>query len=563
MAVRPAVKLTRKQIYDEIWSVAVSGMALKYSIPYSSLMKQIKDANIPVPPSGYWTKKEFNKETTMTPLPGDPDEVIALYKSSATATRMQKNGSREAESPKTASEKQKLVVVPEVEKKVDTKEKQADQTEPPIKASLPQSNPSAALGELEVQASWGGRSLNVYRREVLYKEVWQFPVVEVAKKYAVSDVTIHKICRSLDIPTPPPGYWAKLRAGKEVSIPPLPKSDRRDVITGSRTQKIYTPSTEEQIQHLSEEDRTAVMAVASQIVMVDEQEKMNPKVAACYKKAKAGQTTEILDSIAKETLPRAVKILDTLVKTAIPLGIEIDDKLRFSIGKDSVSLRFSESTTEVPHQLTKEEKMALLEYEDAKKHKRWASEPKIRKYDHIYNGTLSLGINDKRRFRDSKAGLIEERLGEALIRRVYDFPYLGRIFKEGTQNFPVVLPTLDAGGILFPPFIAEGAEILFCFLQCDRSVDFLQVSYQFLDIFVADILSRTTDLVNNATLQPALGIYCLDCLHHATKAVGTEQINIQNAPAFEVIQHTQPKFTALMLADPDTEDIFSAIHGDS
>lgn len=37
MAVRPAVKLTRKQIYDEVWSAAVSGMALKYSIPYSSL----------------------------------------------------------------------------------------------------------------------------------------------------------------------------------------------------------------------------------------------------------------------------------------------------------------------------------------------------------------------------------------------------------------------------------------------------------------------------------------------------------------------------------------------
>ena len=35
MAVRPVIKLTRKQIYDEVWSVAVSGMALKYSIPYS------------------------------------------------------------------------------------------------------------------------------------------------------------------------------------------------------------------------------------------------------------------------------------------------------------------------------------------------------------------------------------------------------------------------------------------------------------------------------------------------------------------------------------------------
>ena len=429
MAVRPAIKLTRKQIYDEIWSAAVSGMALKYGIPYSSLMKQIKDAGIPVPPSGYWTQKEFNKETAMTPLPGDPDEVIALYKSSTTASKMQKIGNQDAapmeavdKNPQTDSKSEaertaKVESLPE--SKVEETVKQENKAELKTKETSRQSAPPAALGEPEIQESWGGGSWNIYRREVLYKEVWQFSVVEVAKKYAVSDVTIHKICRSLNIPTPPPGYWAKLRAGKEVSIPPLPKSDSRDVITGLRTQKIYTPSTEDQIQHLSEEDRTAVMAVASQIVMVDEPEKTNPKVAVCYKKAKAGQTTEILDSVAKETLPRAIKILDTLVKTALPLGIEVDDKLRFSIGKDSVSLRFSESTTEVPHQLTKEEKMALLEYEDAKKHKRWAREPKIRKYDHIYNGTLSLGIDDKRRFRDSKAGLVEERLGEVLIAIFY------------------------------------------------------------------------------------------------------------------------------------------------
>ena len=31
MGVRPTVKLTRKQIYDEVWSVAVSGMAQKYT----------------------------------------------------------------------------------------------------------------------------------------------------------------------------------------------------------------------------------------------------------------------------------------------------------------------------------------------------------------------------------------------------------------------------------------------------------------------------------------------------------------------------------------------------
>ena len=43
------------------------------------------------------------------------------------------------------------------------------------------------------------------------------------------------------------------------------------------------------------------------------------------------------------------------------------------------------------------------------------------------------------------------------VRRVYDFPDLGRVFKERAQNFPVLLPTLDAGGLLLPTCIAECA----------------------------------------------------------------------------------------------------------
>lgn len=405
MAVRPTVKLTRKQIYDEVWSVAVFGMALKYSIPYSALLKQIKDANIPIPPSGYWTKKEFGKELTETPLTGDPDEIIALYKNSTAASKAQKTGApTELEVKKESVPSQPEGIT---EKKSASPKEKVD------------SAPLAALGEPEVLESWGGRTRNVYRREVLYNEVWQFPVTEVAKKYSVSDVAIHKICKSLDIPTPPLGYWAKRKAGKEVVIPPLPKSDKGEIVTRKRTQKLLTQSTVEQLAHLSEEKQTMVLTVASEIVLVDDHEKMHVKVAACNKKALSSEAPTIVNAIAKESLPRAIKILDTIVKAAEPLGIEVDERLSFSIGKDSVLLHFSESTKEVPHQLTREEKKALLEYEDAVRHKRWASKPNIRKYDHPYNGVLSLSVSDKRKFRDSKAGLLEDRLGEILIAIFY------------------------------------------------------------------------------------------------------------------------------------------------
>ena len=69
--------------------------------------------------------------------------------------------------------------------------------------------------------------------------------------------------------------------------------------------------------------------------------------------------------------------------------------------------------------------------------------------------------------------------------------------------------------------------------------------------------------MDDAALQAALGIHCLNRLHHTAQTVGTEQINIQNSTAFEVIQHAQPKFATLMLTDPYTQNVFSTVQGDA
>lgn len=93
------------------------------------------------------------------------------------------------------------------------------------------------LGKPEIVKSWAGKDQNVYRREVLYQEIWNFPITEVAKKYAVSDVTIHRVCREMEIPTPSVGYWAKKQSGQEVAIPPLLPSTGRCIKFGLRFQK--------------------------------------------------------------------------------------------------------------------------------------------------------------------------------------------------------------------------------------------------------------------------------------------------------------------------------------
>lgn len=76
---------------------------------------------------------------------------------------------------------------------------------------------------------------NTYNRGKLYKEVWAKPVVEVAVQYGVSDVAIHKICKSLNVPVPPRGYWARLRSGEKIQKPPLPVSKGSTEKIGTRT----------------------------------------------------------------------------------------------------------------------------------------------------------------------------------------------------------------------------------------------------------------------------------------------------------------------------------------
>lgn len=59
-------------------------------------------------------------------------------------------------------------------------------------------------------------------RSELYELIWSQPRTTLAKDLGISDVAIGKHCARLNIPGPPPGYWARKKFGKAVSRPPLP-----------------------------------------------------------------------------------------------------------------------------------------------------------------------------------------------------------------------------------------------------------------------------------------------------------------------------------------------------
>jgi hypothetical protein len=59
-------------------------------------------------------------------------------------------------------------------------------------------------------------------REALYEETWAEPMSSLAKRYNISDVALAKVCRKLQVPVPPRGYWARIRNGYKVTRPSLP-----------------------------------------------------------------------------------------------------------------------------------------------------------------------------------------------------------------------------------------------------------------------------------------------------------------------------------------------------
>jgi hypothetical protein len=59
-------------------------------------------------------------------------------------------------------------------------------------------------------------------REELYALVWATPMSRLAVQYGLSGNGLAKICRRLDVPYPPRGYWARKEAGKKFTQAALP-----------------------------------------------------------------------------------------------------------------------------------------------------------------------------------------------------------------------------------------------------------------------------------------------------------------------------------------------------
>jgi hypothetical protein len=61
--------LTRKELYDLVWSEPMTKLAERFGISSVALAKNCRKMQIPVPPRGYWARKAAGRSVIAIRLP--------------------------------------------------------------------------------------------------------------------------------------------------------------------------------------------------------------------------------------------------------------------------------------------------------------------------------------------------------------------------------------------------------------------------------------------------------------------------------------------------------------
>lgn len=266
-------------------------------------------------------------------------------------------------------------------------------------------------------------------REALYIKVWETPTVKLAKEFGVSDVAIGKICRKLEVPKPPLGYWRRIETGAKKKIPPLNKPEE-DTKSGVW---IY-PKSEERTLEFEEEYKEQSRAVEQKIA-----EKINAetlpeievskslyKPHALITQTKNAFSERNVDSygalwgsweekhlnlrISRKHFQRALLMMDALLKALEKLGckvsIEKDQAMRTEVKVDDVKLSISlrEDFKRFERELSAEEK---------KNH--YASDRYYYEPSGNFTFTAEGIYGIKRNWRDGKTSNVEDQLKDIIF----------------------------------------------------------------------------------------------------------------------------------------------------
>ena len=198
----------------------------------------------------------------------------------------------------------------------------------------------------------------VITRKELYEKIWSMPTTHLAKELHISDVAIAKICKNLNVPKPPLGYWQKVRLGRHPRQLPLPEIQPGEpteaTITPSDRRNQYTRSDELLMRIAKESEPGSRIKVASKLdnphplTRFTRDLFQNSREDNYCRLQKRGHEPCLEIQVSKAMLNRALRIMDALIKALVSRGQKVETtnegqfSTKFIIERTAVNVRLVE-----------------------------------------------------------------------------------------------------------------------------------------------------------------------------------------------------------------------------
>lgn len=200
---------------------------------------------------------------------------------------------------------------------------------------------------------------NSLTRAEIFELVWKQPMRTLAPQFGVSDVGFAKMCRRLDIPTPPRGYWAKLQHGHKVRRPKLPPAPPATDERINVKAEAHTPSPDD---NLPEDIAAIVEGVGQRAIVVPQSSSKVHAVIQRWQSEDEGQKHNIFSRPTRigPTERRRRRILNTLFHEIERLrgSVKVEERHKFklTVAGEILEVDCSERYRQVKVPLTPEER---------------------------------------------------------------------------------------------------------------------------------------------------------------------------------------------------------------
>ena len=254
-------------------------------------------------------------------------------------------------------------------------------------------------------------------REELHKLVWSKPMMQLAKEFARSDVGLVQICKKLDVPRPPQGYWARKHRKGPPALPPTKGPTFHEIVIYDDPMPDEPPGVDSRTEELIANEKNPRNAVK----VGQRLGTLHPLVEATRKhleKAGVDEFSRVSSyhkgclgiNVCKDSVPRSLRILDALAKALEKRGFSVESRDGQAVAvvlDEPIKFSFYETTT-------RSEFVVTPEMQKKNPYKYWP------RYVYDSSGILELNIDvwaygTRKHYKDGTRKRLEDRLNEFIV----------------------------------------------------------------------------------------------------------------------------------------------------